>query len=688
VTERRADLVAALGLSAVLLAVYVGTAPRTVTLEDSGLFLVTTESGGIAHPPGYPLYVLLAHGFTSLPLGTVAFRVSLLSALCGAGTAVALFACARLLGASRPASSLAALAFGFSGTFWSQAVVAEVYALHTLLLFTLLALCLRLAARFSLSRLCAASFVAGLALANHWQLTALTAPAFLAALWPERSRILRRLPAAAACLGLGLLPYLHFFAVDGSVQVTAFGPVRSLDDLWWYVSLGPYRSALATQPGTFLDLLAFLGDFFERLSWEFSPVGYGCAVAGLAWLALRGSTRTLLVIVLGILSSSLLFRLISWDVHSQLSSEQYLTVQVGSFGFGALAMAFAEGWVGRARADAARYRNRFVWLVGGGVVVLTVALHLEANDRRHERFAADYGRLVLESLPPGAALLLSQSTDTGPVAYMHRVEGVRPDVTLYSQVGAIFPNRLFEPRQAPDEQTARLASFIDEQESVFFTFASPVLLAARRELNVDEVPGLVNRIAPDASPFVPAPRILDELERMLDRELAGENTPHWPFHRERILASACVTLIRAGRQHDALTGLPYCAFAYGSHLHREGRLAEARGILHRLLTESPADALSPGQRHLAHLYHLDATLALAERGDRLPLQEAVDLARQGLLLGPGCGNRIATLLARVHRASEGRIDVGLPTLSRHWGACPAVREALDAASLSPVDRSP
>src|SRR5712692_5416630 len=75
--------VAALGL-------YTWTLAPTVTLVDSGELIVAARSLGIAHPPGFPLYVLLAHAATLLPFGNVARRVNFASALFAA-LAAALF---------------------------------------------------------------------------------------------------------------------------------------------------------------------------------------------------------------------------------------------------------------------------------------------------------------------------------------------------------------------------------------------------------------------------------------------------------------------------------------------------------------------------------------------------------------------------------------------------------------------
>jgi hypothetical protein len=89
---------------------------------------------GITHPTGYPTYVMLAHLFTYLPFGDVAYRVNLASAVSAALAVAAVFAAAYLLSRRILAAAAGALAFATGTTFWSVAVVAEVYALNVLLI--------------------------------------------------------------------------------------------------------------------------------------------------------------------------------------------------------------------------------------------------------------------------------------------------------------------------------------------------------------------------------------------------------------------------------------------------------------------------------------------------------------------------------------------------------------------------
>jgi hypothetical protein len=78
----------ALGISA--FALYLITCSPTVNFTDSGELIAVAWTGGIAHPPGYPLYTLISTGAVHLPFGNPAFRVNMISVLFAA-IAVALF---------------------------------------------------------------------------------------------------------------------------------------------------------------------------------------------------------------------------------------------------------------------------------------------------------------------------------------------------------------------------------------------------------------------------------------------------------------------------------------------------------------------------------------------------------------------------------------------------------------------
>ena len=77
VQERSWRWLGVIFIIAALLPVYLLTMPDTVGSADTFEFQVVIPQLGIAHPTGYPLYLLLGRLFTLLPLGSVAWRVNL-----------------------------------------------------------------------------------------------------------------------------------------------------------------------------------------------------------------------------------------------------------------------------------------------------------------------------------------------------------------------------------------------------------------------------------------------------------------------------------------------------------------------------------------------------------------------------------------------------------------------------------
>ena len=116
-------------------ALYVLTTARDVLPADSGEFQVAAAGWGILHPPGYPLYTVLGALWVRLiPLGSIFFRLNLLSAALAALTLVLVMAAVRrwaerggLPRSVALAGGLGAtLLLGTAPTFWAQATTANI----------------------------------------------------------------------------------------------------------------------------------------------------------------------------------------------------------------------------------------------------------------------------------------------------------------------------------------------------------------------------------------------------------------------------------------------------------------------------------------------------------------------------------------------------------------------------------
>lgn len=196
----------AAGAGLLALALYARTLVPGVLPGDGGEFQTLAATLGHAHTTGYEVYTLLAHAFIRLaPFGDVAHRVNLFSACCG-GLSVALVTLAgRVISGSRWAGLLGGLALAFSATFWSQAVIAEVYTAGSVFTAGVLLLALLWQSQKRGIYLLAAGILGGLAIGVH-NTNSLFAPAvglLLLLNWRDLARAWR--PAlGGAALGLAL----------------------------------------------------------------------------------------------------------------------------------------------------------------------------------------------------------------------------------------------------------------------------------------------------------------------------------------------------------------------------------------------------------------------------------------------------------------------------------------------------
>lgn len=227
--RREVAWAAAIGLSLAML--YAMTLCPTVYWYDSAEFAAHAAGLGVPHPPGYPLYTMIAHVFTWLP-GEAALGVNIMSAVFGVLGAVMLYRLGRRLGARPAGATLGAMLLGTGFTYWNNAVVAEVYTPG--LVFTLGALLLLIRAdeRESTRPAVLAGLVGGLGMGMHmsiatfglayvWLLLTHAVPlerlrdvsALLTRTWPRRLRVMV-LSGLAAVSGLMVFAYVPFASFE------------------------------------------------------------------------------------------------------------------------------------------------------------------------------------------------------------------------------------------------------------------------------------------------------------------------------------------------------------------------------------------------------------------------------------------------------------------------------------------
>src|SRR2546426_4048403 len=149
------------------LLVFIGywwTLSPDLTLQDCGELATGSYYAGVPHPPGYPVWTVYSWIFTWLvPIGNIAYRVSISSAFAGAlacglvalmvsrGSSMIMEGIADLRNIEKRFENglclvcgfVAGMVIGFNGFMWSQAVIVEVYTLTFLSMTGVLACMLR-----------------------------------------------------------------------------------------------------------------------------------------------------------------------------------------------------------------------------------------------------------------------------------------------------------------------------------------------------------------------------------------------------------------------------------------------------------------------------------------------------------------------------------------------------------------
>lgn len=601
---------------------YLVSAPRGVLLDDDGYFVLAAWSGGVAHPPGYPLYTLLAGLFAQLPVGTPAWRVHAASALFAALACAVCWQLVRGMTDSRAAAWVAALCLGFSATFWSQAIIADVYSLNALLFVTLLYLCLDTTqgdrpAPTRSSGLCIA-FLFGLALANHWPLTLLSAPALVVAAWPRRRLLAPRPLLLVLPLLAGLLPYAWMVYRSHVAEFAFLGPLQGPGDVWDYVSRRLYADVDRGEFAAWTDKLRYAGFALQETARQFSLPATLLVAAGFigqwsvwprAWcwsltLGFAGSTF-LLAALLGF----------DWDL---LHRNTFSVYPLPAFAATALWLGLGFRLLVKTAVRLVRERaSELVIQAALGVLLVGTTWLQQApgSYRADDRWAADFAAAVLDGLPPRATLFIYGDFAVGPVAYAHYVEGRRPDVTLLSPVGQFLPQRLFAAR---DARTARAVAAIDDylaraRGPVYYNLVLPHRFGVIRH-------GLLDEVARELPPGRGEARLSPQVDRfflqMLDRGVPRDASQSIHYRQLAALYCRTLALLAPGPGPDPAGQRlgRYCGSFHGLLARAEARIvAGDRDTALQLL------AMAAGRTGEAVTAHDLATLArLLEQARRAP----------------------------------------------------------------------
>ncbi|XP_026875416.2 transmembrane protein 260 isoform X2 [Electrophorus electricus] len=471
-------------------ALYVPRVQRTAPGGDSGELITAACELGVAHPPGYPLFTMLASLVLHLlPATSPAHSVAVLCALLGGVASGALcYTVCRVAGPG-PGAVLAGGSFAASRLVWKWSLVAEVFSLNNLFVGLLFALsaCVHNAESVAHKRKLAqwGALCCGLGLCNQhtlvvyvlvivpWALLQLSAPSVLS-VWDVFG------------LGLwfsaGFLPYLYL-PVSSYVNMArwSWGDQTTLAGLLTHLLRAEYGtfSLAKSEAGVSMAhmLQAHLNHCVADLSLPVLALA-GVALLQASWKRRRCSLVWLIAVMVSLYSVFFAWRA-NLDIETPLLlgvvERFWLQADAGMCVLAGVGLGWSVSWLQRRLAGGA------VWTAGAWLLTAGLLSHMiHSNHRECDQSSNDvvekFAREVALSFPEDSLVLTRGDLPGNTLRYLHYCQALRPDLSLVDQEmmtygwyvaklrrhlpGVNFPGRLWNLDPAEDSDGFTIERFL------------------------------------------------------------------------------------------------------------------------------------------------------------------------------------------------------------------------------------
>ncbi|XP_034432755.1 transmembrane protein 260 isoform X1 [Hippoglossus hippoglossus] len=486
-------------------ALYVPCVQRTVPGGDSGELITTACELGVAHPPGYPLFTLLARlAMFFLPSLSPAHSVNLMGGLLGAAACGALCITVCRLAGPGPGAVLTGGLFAVSRLSWQWSMVAEVFTLNNLfvglLFFSIASFHCAQDARKRSKIAHWGALCCGLGLCNQHTLVLyilVVIPWVFHRLHSHQELSLRVVVSLGVCFLAGFLPYVYL-PVSSYLNTArwSWGDQTTLSGLLAHLLRAEYGTFSLAKTESSVNITTMLQAQMDHCIADLSIPVLVLAGTGLLLSAWDRTCRSVSWLFAAMLMVYSLF--FAWRANLDIRRPLLLGV-VERFWLQSDAAVCVLAGLGL-RQTLTELERRLglggVWKTTGWV--LTVALlgqmlhnnHRECDQSRNsvvERF----GRELLGSVPKDSIILTRGDLPGNSLRYLYYCQGVRPDVRLVDQEmmtytwyvaklgqhypGVHFPGRWWDPVHPEEKDTFNLEQFLSHntQRDVFACIGLP-----------------------------------------------------------------------------------------------------------------------------------------------------------------------------------------------------------------------
>ena len=413
-------------LTLLAFAAYALLAPDHIVDGDNAEFSTLAQTGGTAHPTGYPLYLLWLRALAWLP-GSPAHAAALATAILGAATVLALHAACRAWGAGALGATIVTTLFAAAPIVVRIATTAEVFALNDLVVAVVLWLAATHGPLRGHRRAIALAVVAGLGMCNHMT-CALVAPiGVLGIVRGVRESSWTALPAAVGAFAVALLPYAYLIITPDTPL--SWGKVETLDDLVAMITRQDYGGPGAFLPqGKAVAATTQLAAFATSIgrTWLWLPLA--AAIYGVARELVKPSHETrwgwVCFVATWLIAGPLLVMRFNID-----PTGLGLYVVQRFYVLPAMLLAIAVAVAFRPLEDMRRARlaTGLAGTLGFATVMATTLPYIA---RMHTPAVERYATNLLGVMPENAVLFMGQDSDYFGTAYAQWALGKRTDVVV------------------------------------------------------------------------------------------------------------------------------------------------------------------------------------------------------------------------------------------------------------------
>jgi cell division protein FtsW (lipid II flippase) len=402
---------------------------------DAGELATVQIYLGIAHPSGYPLFTILGHLWSKLPLGlTPIYQLNLLASLyCGLSI---LFVYKGLLLFLRHrqnkyekltirhilAGATGALVLAFSSTFWNISTGTEVYSLHTLLIS--IAFLYSLTAYYSTDRIekkwIYTAIALGFCFSNHLT-SVLLLPSMLYLFIKQHklsNKTLQTFLKSSACFLIVVLINYSYLPIR-SIQdpLLDWGNPENFSNFISHVSASQYQDFTFNSVKVAWDNLVY---FISGLPSELSFGGIIIMLLGIRY-AHRTERNIFNVLIITLIITILL--VINYDIPDLEGYFILAYISLGGF------VAFGCKWF----IDKLE-RNKLNSFIQYSVLILPIFLFITRYpiiDKSQNHIQEDYIHNALGSMEDNAILITREfELDVSGAYYAQLVQGLRKDVEV------------------------------------------------------------------------------------------------------------------------------------------------------------------------------------------------------------------------------------------------------------------